>query len=675
MNLFINVLDKHVPVRYHRVKRANQPDWVNSDILDAIKQRDKSKARNDIENYRLLRNKVTSLMNAARKSSIERKIEDGQNNPSTIWKIFKEFKPPNSRKSAINQLNIDGIEINDSETMSNSFNSFFTNVATSLKENTTYSDFPEINEYVNKKVPKEMFFNIPYITEEKVCKMLNDLDTSKATGLDNLGPRLLKMSANVIYPVIHHLINLSIKESTIPNCWKLAKVNPFFKSGSAQDVNNYRPISILPTLSKLIEKHVHDSFMAYLNHYNLLSKSQSGFRKNHSCETALVSMLDKWIKALNEGKFVGVIMIDFRKAFDLVDFDILIRKLKIYKCSDHTINFFKSYLYDRKQVVNLNGVLSEEAEIKCGVPQGSILGPLLFLLFINDLSQVLSTAVNSTDLYADDTTISDISFSKDILQQNLQHSLDILETWCKENGMVLNTEKTKVIFITTPQKRTKMGNIQLNVNYKNVSLKLTTGDKLLGVHIQDNLKWDTHINSIKRKIASNIWLLSKIKYFIPLNSRIIYYKAYIQPHLDFCNVIWGGTGVNNLNKLLSLQKRACKTIFGPEYVNFKDALNKINSLTIHQRIILQKAKFMYKVHNKLVPEYIQDMYQYRESSGLNIRNSSSTDFEVPRPRIELFKESMSYSGSRIWNSIPENIRLSKTINQFTINLTNWIKQN
>jgi hypothetical protein len=482
------------------------------------------------------------------------------------------------------------------------------------------------------------------------------------------------MSANIIYPVICHIINLSIQEGTMPNCWKLAKVNPLFKSGSPQDLNNYRPISILPTLSKLIEKHVHDSFVEYLNHYNLLSKSQSGFRKNHSCETALAYMINKWIKALNEGKYVGAIMVDFRKAFDLVDLDILIRKLKIYKCSDQTVKFFQSYLFKRKQVVNLNGVLSTESEIQCGVPQGSILGPLLFLIFINDLPLALSSVVNSTDMYADDTTISDINSSKDILEQNLQLSLNILEKWCKENGMVLNIDKTKVIFITTPHRRARTVNTPLNISYKNVHLKLTTGDKLLGVNIHENLKWDDHINHIRRKVASNIWLLSKIKQYIPLGSRIIYYKAYIQPHLDFCNIIWGGTGSNNLNKLLILQKRACKTIFGLHYIGFEDAMNKINSLTIHQRILIQKAKFMYKVHNKLVPEYIQDMYEYREPVGINVRNISAIDFTIPRPRIELFKEGMSYSGSRIWNSIPVNIRLNKTIKQFTQNFTNWLKQ-
>lgn len=276
-------------------------------------------------------------------------------------------------------------------------------------------------------------------------------------------------------------------------------------------------------------------------------------------------------------------------------------------------------------------------------------------------------------MYADDTTISDINSSKETLEQNLQNALNILETWCHYNGMLLNTDKTKVIFITTPQKRARLGNSQLKVSFKNIEIKVTTGDKLLGVNINENLKWEDHINKIKKKVISNLWLLSKIKHFISINYRIIFYRAFIQPHLDFCNVVWGGTGRTNLNRLLLLQKRACKVILGPEYTSFSESMEKINSLTIYQRILIQKAKFMYKVHNRLLPSYVLDMYEYREFNITEIRSISQLDFKIPRPRIDLFKESMSYSGPMIWNKISTEIRLSNTINQFTAKLTNWLK--
>jgi hypothetical protein len=276
-------------------------------------------------------------------------------------------------------------------------------------------------------------------------------------------------------------------------------------------------------------------------------------------------------------------------------------------------------------------------------------------------------------MYADVTTFSDINSSKEIMERNLQNALHILEEWCHLNGMVLNTDKTKVIFITTPHRRTKAGDSQLNIFYKNVKLKVVTGDKLLGINIHENMKWDDHINNIRKKVASNLWLLSKIKTFTSRNHQIIFYKAYIQPHLDFCNVIWGGTGKTNLDKLFLLQKRAFKIILGPEYTSFPEALEKINALSIHQRILIQKAKFMYKVHQNLLPTYILEMFEYRKPSNTALRSISNTDFQIPRPRIELFKETMSYSGPMIWNKIPIEIRSSCTLNQFTKKFISWIK--
>jgi len=670
---FLAVVDKHVPLRKHRIKRQHQPEWLNEEIIDAMRDRDKFKARNDMCNFRIFRNKVSYLINAAKKATYEKKIIQGQNNPSSIWKIFKEFRAPNEHKSSISSLNINGTETNNPQHISDEFNTFFTNIAAKLKENIPTSDFKDIKSFVSKKVPEPMFYNIPFIDEEKVRTMLSNLDASKSTGLDDLGPRFLKLSANIIYPVVHHIINLSISLSIFPDLWKSAKVSPLFKAGSKCDVNNYRPISILPTLSKLVEKHVHDSVMQYLNHYCLLMQTQSGFRKNHSCETALVHLIDKWLKAINDGYIIGVVMIDFKKAFDLVDHSVLLNKLVLYKCSQTTVNWFKSYLSDRKQRVNINGTMSAEKSITCGVPQGSILGPLLFLIFINDLPISLHDVINSTDMYADDTTICDIQTSKDTLKTNLQSCLAILETWCTNNGMVLNTDKTKVLMITTPHKRARLGENSISLTFKNVPLQSSNTEKLLGIYVNENLKWNDHVNKIKKKISTNIWLLSRIKMYIPLHARILFYKAYIQPHLDFCSVVWGGTNNTNIHKLYILQKRLCKTIFGKDYTTVSDAMEVMSSLNIQDRIIVNKAKFMYKVSKGLVPGYITSMFEKDQTVYNNLRSSSYLNYTIPRPRIEQFKESISYSGPSIWNRIPESIRCMNTIDSFTTHFIRWLK--
>ena len=196
--------------------------------------------------------------------------------------------------------------------------------------------------------------------------------------MDNIGPKILKLSANIIAPSLVYIINKNITFGTFPSVWKEAKVKPLFKSGDKDDINNYRPISILPTVSKLIQKWVDVNFSLFLNNFSLLHKSQCGFRAKHSTESAMILMVDSWLKALNSGKLVGCVMVDFRKAFDLVDHQILLKKLQSYKCSDSCLSLFNSYLINRTQRVALNNEFSDSSVVKCGVPQGSILGPLLF---------------------------------------------------------------------------------------------------------------------------------------------------------------------------------------------------------------------------------------------------------------------------------------------------------
>ena len=214
-----------------------------------------------------------------------------------------------------------------------------------------------------------------------VLKFLSTIDTSKATGTDNIGPRLLKLAAPYIADEITYICNNSFNNSHFPNNWKEAKVSPLYKNGPHDDVNNYRPISILPVMSKILEKHIHDCLSDYLNEHNLLHKTQSGFRPRHSCETALTFMTDAWLNAIDNSKMVGVVLVDFKKAFDLVDHQILPSKLEFYGIKQETLMWFNTYLSQRQQQVSVKNSRLSFKPVTCGVPQGSILGPLLFFTF------------------------------------------------------------------------------------------------------------------------------------------------------------------------------------------------------------------------------------------------------------------------------------------------------
>lgn len=675
--LFINTVNKHAPLKTQRVKYKTQPDWITSEILDAMKERDNHKKHGNIEEYKALRNNIATLINLAKKSTYENKIETGKDYPKSIWKIFKEFgassKHKNNSNNDILGLKINGETVTDNIELADSFNNYFINIASDLKEPLQQNDLSKLNDYINSKVPDNVVFDLPDIDENFVHRFLSSLDTTKATGLDGIGAKLLKLSSGVISKSITFIAKKCIQCCRFPTVWKQAKVTPLHKGGAKDELNNYRPISILPTLSKLLEKFIHKHFISYLNHFSMIHPTQSGFRSGHSTESALTLMTENWLKALNEGKIVGSIMVDFRKAFDLVDHDLLLEKTKCYKCSNDFVSLMKSYLGNRQQVVSVNNEMSDSGFIKCGVPQGSILGPLLFLIFINDLPLYLPDQVKA-DLYADDTTIYDAQTDLNALKSNLQNCLISLHKWCQQNGMLLNTTKTKVMLITTRQKRLHIDDNVLSLTYDNIDLQITTGDKILGINIDENLQWNMHYQAVCKKLSSYLWLLSKIQQFLSSEHKLLYYKAYIQPHLNYCNTIWGNSSNYNITKITRLQKRAFKFILGDEYIDYETAKSSLNVLSIEQNVFLNKAKMMFKVVNNLVPEYLCQLFEKRElnSFSMTLRSSSNQVFTVPKPNLVKFKESLSYSGPIIWNSIPNEITNSDNIGSFSNKLISWM---
>ena len=311
------------------------------------------------------------MIRSAKNNLYKTKIEKSKDDPRTIWKIFKEFRTSRKTgaKGTILGLKENDRLISDENEKANVFNKYFVNVASQLKEPVEHSDFKHITEYVDSKVPSNTIFSIPEITSSFVRNFLVNLDVTKATGLDCIGPKLLKIAPDVLSPSITYLVSKSLLNGIFPQPWKEAKISPIFKSGRRDDVNNYLPISILPRLSKFIEKWIHKQLMTFLNSYSLLHKQQSGFREDHSTESALILMIDSWLKAINDWKFVGCIMVDFRKAFDLVDHNLLLQKLRLYKCDDNSLSWFNSYLSNRTQIVSINNKVSSKEPIKFRVPQ------------------------------------------------------------------------------------------------------------------------------------------------------------------------------------------------------------------------------------------------------------------------------------------------------------------
>ena len=256
----------------------------------------------------------------------------------------------------------------------------------------------------------------------------------------------------------------------------------------------------------------------------------------------------------------------------------------------------------------------------------------------------LKNVVSATDLYADDTTIYDVQTDKATLNANLQTALNLLKTWCRENGMLLNTDKTKVMLLTSRQKRTTFTGKVLSLNFNNVKLQLSNNEKVLGVYTDENFIWNTHFTYVTKKVSSNLWLLSQIKNYLSLEHRLLFYNAYIKTHFDYCSIVWGNSSNNNINKINKLQRRACKLILGKEYTSLEEARNRLKILSFDESVFLEKAKTMYKIANTIAPKYRIDLFQirntYANSTTSNLRSVSIRNFIIPRPNINLFKNSI-----------------------------------
>ena len=436
------------------------------------------------------------------------------------------------------------------------------------------------------------------IEESYVYGVLNNLKTNKAIGLDKISARLLKDSSTVMTPILTRLYNRSLASSTFPSTWKTGKVTAIFKSGDQSNASNYRPIMILPTISKVLEKAVHSQVYRYLIDNKILTPRQFGFRPKLSTEIALAHFTDTILTNMDKGLVTGAVFLDLAKAFDTVDHSLLFEKLGSYGLSNDSVNWFKSYLTNRNQLTAMGNTFSSFKHVPVGVPQSSVLGPLLFLIFVNDLPSCVNHCEIS--LYADNTVIYFSSNNACDLKLTLNSDLKHLCSWFNDNLLTLSVSKCKFVIYGNSRKVAKFDNVSITVN--DSILDRIDSFKDLGVTIQQNLTWSEHIDNISKKFNQRLGLIRRIKFLLPIQARLTLYNTLVLPLLDYSDIVWGDKNNSTLmNHLQVLQHNAVRLILDlPRHSSATQALEVLEWKPLYLRRKYHRCISAFKCLSHLV---------------------------------------------------------------------------
>ena len=493
-------------------------------------------------------------------------------------------------------------------------------------------------------------FNLATVSENTILTIFKNTKVSKAAGLDSLSGRFLKDGAKVLAKPITDICNPSITSGKVPDSCKLAKLKQIYKKGSLTEASNYRPISLLPLISKVIEKVIHDQSSAFLDSRNLFYNYQSGFPKNHSTGFCLSFLNDKILKGFERGLITGMILIGLQKAFDTIDHDILLQKLYAIGFSNHSVNWFRSYLINRTFLINLGNVFSQPACVSSGVPQGSILGHLLFLIYINDMSQTVKC---NLFLYADDTCLA--CQHKDIneIEKQLNKDFQSICDWFVDNKLSIHfgNDKTKSILFASKFKIKKVR--KLNIKYGNMQIKQHSKVKYLGCMLDETMFGETMALSVINKINNKLKFLHRKNRFLTPTLRRLLCNALIQPHFDYACSAWYFLTKKSKNRIQISQKkciRFCLQLDKMTHISHKE-FETLNWLPVTGRFSQFINSIVFKYVNDQCPNDLNEVFQTAPEKNIQTRGSFLM-LKCPFRKTKAGQMALSYTGPTIWSKTP-----------------------
>lgn len=649
---FLKVSGDHAPFKTMRLKERNNR-WITKEIISLMYKRDYIQVKavenksNDLwSQYTELRNHINRLTTQSKELYFADMYKNCKHDSKKLFKEIQKVFPSKQSKTC----NID--------ISSNVFNDAFVSIGEKVEDK--FKSRPNVAKM--KGNPSLYSFHLAPVKIDSVLKNLKEFNLNSSNDILDFDSKLLRISAVTIAPLLVKIFNLSINKSIILEDFKLARVTPIYKGkGHLDDPLSFRPISVTCHISKLFEREINTQLYCYLEKHSFISTDQSAYIKYHSTVTALHRIVDDWLQNIDDGNITAVCFLDVEKCFNSINHNILIEKLKWYGLDEQTINLFRSYLYKRKQAVYHNDELSDWKEVNIGVPQGSVLGPLLFLIFVNDLPSNVGNSVcnmfaDDADLYIDGTSIDEVN-------KKLQECIDIASQWYEDNKLSINGPKSNVMLVSS---RYMDVHDFIPPVLNGSSLSLTTSTRVLGITVDQHIKWDEQVANVCANVSNKLYTLSKLRKFLNKDLLAKIYLSCIQPHIEYAYTVWGDCP--NKDKLQRLQNRAARIITGNfDYVNIR-GINLVKSLgwsNCMERYKYLVSTLMFKCIHGLAPDYLSDTLNLESDvSVLNTRSSCSLNARLPPWRTTGFKKAFVYNGPLIWNSLPKHIKESLTLQTF-----------
>lgn len=652
-----DLVARHVPTKTIKVGEEIKP-WVSNAMKKLIKRKRKTK-RNQSKYFLHKRQSKQDNLDELIKDQLRQEKERYMRSFSlkkqrNIWKYVNKYRKDKSDWEDLFDKDSNKMCSTDEE-KGNLLNTTFQKAFTKSGDTNT----PTFEPRTNKEMPTIVF------TEDGIEKMILALDSSKSPGPDGVTARDLRLIAPVAAKYLCTIFSQSLMEGDIPDDWKNANISPIFKNGPKSDPRNYRPISLTSIPCKLMEHIMISNIMKFLTENNLLNNEQYGFRSGASTELMLVAVIDKIMKQVQNGGQVDAIVIDLVRAFDKVSHPYLLHKLRGYGLGDKTVKWYSAFLTNRKQRVVINGTSSFEAEVSSGVPQGSVSGPVLFILYINDLLDGIK--VNKA-YFADDGTIFHKIVSKED-QEKLNKELEEVRNWCEKWKMEVNWDKTHLIRFTKRREGNALSH-EYSINGK--ILKESKAIKLLGVTVRDDLKWNDHVENVCKKASRQLYLLTHLIKETPQPVKMLIYKALVRPHLEYASSVWSPSEDNLIKALEGVQRRAIRAIVNnyDRTISVTTKREELNLEELHTRRHHRRIINFYKIVNNRT---IINPWEHVRPMVYKGRHDHDRKFSRELCCNRFYAESFFPSTIKSWNDLKPELATCKKLEKFIKMVCNLVK--